>query len=162
MFRAMTKSRWLPLGLFLFLALLTGLIGGLATATSVGTWYVALHKPSWTPPNWLFGPAWTLLYVLMAVATWRVWRAGSPVESRHTFRLYSAQLGLNALWSILFFALRQPGWALVDVLALWLVLMRLLVRYRYADRLALWLWAPYVAWVTYAALLNAAVWELNR
>ena len=158
----MLKSRWLPLGLFLFLAFLTGIIGALATATSVHTWYAALAKPDWTPPNWLFAPVWTLLYIAMAVATWRVWRDGPPLEAGRTFRLYSAQLGLNALWSILFFALHLPGWALIDILALWLILIRVLARYRTLDRTAAWLWTPYVLWVTYAVLLNSSLWQLNR
>lgn len=158
----MTQSRWLPLGLFLFLALLTGLIGALATATSVHTWYPTLIKPAWTAPNWLFAPVWTLLYIAMAVATWRVWSGESPVESRRTFRLYSAQLGLNALWSILFFALHHPGWALIDILALWLILIRVLARYRALDRVAAWLWTAYLLWVTYAVLLNASIWDSNH
>lgn len=158
----MKMSRWAPLALFLLLALFAATIGGLATASSVKTWYPSLAKPVWTPPNGIFGPVWTLLYIAMAVATWRVWRVQSPIDSRHTTRLYAAQLALNALWSILFFGLHRPGAALIDVIVLWLVLIRIYVRFRAVDRIAGWLWLPYLLWVSYATLLNAAVWELNR
>jgi tryptophan-rich sensory protein len=156
------KSRWLPLGFFLFLAFLAGAIGALATSTSVHTWYPSLHKPSWTPPSWLFGPVWTLLYVGMGTAAWRVWRALGPLESRRLVRLYAAQLALNAIWSILFFGQQSPGLALIEVIVLWLVLVRMLALLWPVDRIAGALWALYVAWVTFATLLNAAVWELNR
>ncbi|ACB74971.1 TspO/MBR family protein [Opitutus terrae] len=158
----MKSSRWLPLGLFLLLAAFAGTIGAIATATSVHTWYPTLQKPAWTPPNWLFGPAWTLLYILMSIAAWRVWRVGGEADARHTSRLFAAQLALNALWSVLFFGLHRPGLALVEVIVLWLVLIRIYVRFRAADRIAGWLWLPYLLWVSYATLLNAAVWELNR
>jgi len=158
----MNLKPWLPLGLFLLLAFAAAAIGGLATANSVNTWYPTLQKPDWSPPNAVFGPVWTLLYVLMAVATWRVWRNGDDRAARRTASLYSAQLTLNALWSILFFGLRQPGAALVEIIVLWAVLIVILVRYWRRDRLAAALWTPYVAWVTFAAALNAAIWSLNR
>lgn len=158
----MKFSRWLPLGIFLLLAFLAAFLGGLATSTSVHTWYAALQKPAWTPPNWLFGPVWTLLYVLMAVAAWRVWRQGSPNEARRTVRLFAAQLALNVLWSVLFFGLHRIGFALIEVVVLWLVLIRIQIRFYVADTVAALLWAPYLLWVTFAAGLTAAVWDLNR
>lgn len=158
----MKTSPWLPLGIFLGLAFLAAFIGGFATSTSVETWYATLQKPSWNPPRWVFGPVWTLLYILMSVSAWRVWRQGSPNEARRTVRLFAAQLGLNALWSILFFGLHRVGLALIDVLVLWLVLIRIQVRFYVADKLAAVLWAPYVIWVTFATVLNAAIWDLNR
>jgi tryptophan-rich sensory protein len=156
------KSRWLPLGFFLFLAFLAGAIGAFATSTSVHTWYPSLHKPAWTPPSWLFAPVWTLLYIAMGVAAWRVWRTLEALESRRLVRLYAAQLALNAIWSILFFGQQSPGLALIEVIVLWLVLVRMLALLWPVDRAAGVLWALYVAWVTFATLLNAAVWELNR
>ena len=140
----------------------TAAIGGAATATSVGTWYRALHKPAWNPPDWIFGPAWTLLYVLMAVAVWRVWRDDTTVAARWTLALFGLQLTLNALWSVLFFGLRRPDLAFADVLILWGVLVVLLRRFWRADRLAGRLWVPYVAWVSFASALNGTVWWLNR
>ena len=158
----MNPKRWLPLGLFLVLAFAAAAIGGLATATSVETWYPTLRKPEWSPPNSIFGPVWTLLYILMAVSTWRVWRTGNPLDARRTVSLYSAQLTLNALWSILFFGLRQTGLAFAEILVLWAVLVAIQIRFWRADRIAAWLWLPYVAWVSFAAVLNGTVWSLNR
>ncbi len=159
----MKKSpRWIPLALFLVLALAAAAIGTVATVSSVQTWYPTLQKPAWTPPSWLFAPVWTLLYVAMSIAAWRAWRNETPFGARTIFRLHAAQLALNALWSILFFGLQRPGFALIDVIVLWLVLIRLLVRFRDSDRIAMWLWVPYVLWVSFAAVLNAAIFDLNR
>jgi tryptophan-rich sensory protein len=159
----MNLKRWLhPLGLFLLLAFAAAAIGGLATTTTVNTWYLTLQKPEWSPPTTFFGPFWTLLHGLMAVATWRAWRSGDSLTARRTVSLYSAQLTLNALWSILFFGLRQPGAALVEIIILWGVLIIILFRFWRSDRIAAALWIPYVVWVSYAAVLNAAIWSLNR
>jgi tryptophan-rich sensory protein len=159
---AMNSKRWLPLGLFLGLALAAAGLGALATATSVDTWYVTLRKPQWTPPDWIFAPVWAVLYLLMAVATWRAWRTGDALVARRTVSLYSAQLTLNVLWSILFFRMRHPAAALVEIVVLWTVLVIILFRYWRIDRLAAVLWMPYVAWITFAAALNGAIWSLNR
>jgi translocator protein len=158
----MNKSRWFALALFVLLAFAAAGIGAAATSTSVQTWYAGLRKPSWGPPNWLFAPVWTTLYILMAVAAWRAWHIGPHASARRTVSLYSAQLTLNALWSVLFFGLRQPGAALVEVIGLWTILVILFVRFWRIDRLAGALWLPYVVWVSFAAALNAAVWSLNR
>jgi tryptophan-rich sensory protein len=158
----MDLKRWLPLGLFLGLALAAAGLSALATATSVDTWYLTLRKPQWTPPEWIFAPAWALLSLLMAVATWRAWRTGEALAARRTVSLYSAQLTLTVLWSILFFRMRQPGAALVGIIVLWAVLVIILFRYWRIDRLAAVLWLPYVGWMTFAAALNAAIWSLNR
>jgi translocator protein len=158
----MIPKRWLPLGLFLLLAFAAAALGGLATTTSVDTWYPTLRKPEWNPPSWIFRPVWAILYVLMAVATWRAWRVGDALAARRTVSLYNAQLTLNVLWSILFFGLRQPGAALVNIVVLWLILIVILVRFWRFDRLAAVLWTPLVAWVSFAAILNGAIWSLNR
>lgn len=158
----MDFKRWLPQGLFLVLAFAAAGLGALATSTSVDTWYPTLRKPEWNPPSWIFSPVWTLLYLLMAAATWRAWRTGDALAARRTVSLYTAQLTLNALWSILFFGMRQPGAALAEIIVLWAVLVIILIRYWRIDRLAAGLWAPYVAWVTFAAALNGAIWNLNR
>lgn len=157
----MTARPWLPLILLLVLAFAAAGIGAAATQTSVHTWYPSLNKPSWNPPSALFAPVWTLLYILMAVATWRVWKIGSAKTARRTVALYSAQLMLNTLWSVLFFGLRRPDAALVDVLTLLAVIGFILVRYWRMDRIAAVLWLPYVAWVTYASALNFSIWQMN-
>ena len=146
---------------FLLAAFAAGAIGAAATFPSVTTWYLTLHKPAWTPPDWIFGPVWTFLYFAMAIATWRVWRKASLADDRAIIRFYGVQLLFNASWSVLFFGLHRPGWALVDILALWGVLVSMLVIFIRADRVAGTLWLAYVAWVSFATALNAAVWSLN-
>ncbi len=154
-------NRWLALLLFMAAAFAAAAIGGTATASSVGDWYQDLQKPVWNPPSWVFGPAWTLLYLLMSVAAWRVWlRRGEP-GAKPVLWLHGSQLVLNALWSILFFGLRRPDLALIDILALLgllVVIQFLLFR---LDRVAAYLWLPYVAWVSFATALNQALWLLN-
>lgn len=150
-------------GLVFFLALCFGVsaLGGLATATSVGTWYQDLQKPFFNPPDWIFAPVWTVLYVMMAVAGWRVWRA-SHGEARETaLTMFVLQLVLNLIWSFLFFGLQRIDLALVDIVLLLLAIAATIALFRPIDRLAAWLLAPYCAWVGFAALLNLSLWVLN-
>jgi benzodiazapine receptor len=135
------------------------LISGLATASSVRSWYPALAKPSWTPPPWVFGPAWTLLYVLTAVAGWLVWRRAGWSGALAAF---GVQLVLNGAWSFCFFGARSPLAGLVDIALLWAAIVVTLELFRRVDRAAAWLLAPYLAWVTFAAALNLEIWRLNR
>lgn len=138
-------------------------IGSTATFRNVTTWYPTLQKPTWTPPSALFGPVWSALYLAMSIAGWRAWRsAPSAAATAGVIRLYGAQLILNALWSVLFFGMRRPDLALINIIALWLLLLLGLVRFWRLDRIAGILWAPYLAWVTFATALNASIWSLNR
>ncbi len=155
-------NRWLALLLFLLVSFTAAAIGGYATADAVRTWYPTLVKPTWNPPSFLFAPVWTLLYIAMSVAAWRVWLRRELPGVRSALRLFFASLFLNALWSVLFFGLHRPGWALLEVLVFWGTLVALLGRFRRLDAVAGWLWVPYVAWVSFATVLNAAVWWLNR
>lgn len=147
---------------FLAVTFAASAIGSAATFRSVTTWYPTLVKPAWNPPAWIFGPVWTALYVAMAVAAWRSWRRVEGAEATAILRLYGIQLALNALWSVLFFGLQRPDWALLDIVLLWLVLVVLLRRFWRLDRPAAVLWSAYVAWVSFATALNAAIWVLNR
>ena len=124
-----------------------------------GEWYRALRKPRWNPPARIFAPVWSALYTLMAVAAWLVWRAVGPGPE---LALFAVQLALNAAWSWLFFGLRRPGLALADIGALWLALAATVAAFWHVRALAAWLLAPYLAWVTFAVALNAALWRLNR
>lgn len=152
----------LSLIVFLTATFAAAAIGSLATIENVRSWYPSLAKPAWTPPSTWFAPVWTALFVAMAVAAWRVWhRTEGPVRARNA-GLYGAQLALNALWSVLFFGLRRPGLALLDLAALWLLLVILLVRYWKIDRVSGVLWTPYVLWVSFASALNTAIWQMNR
>ena len=133
-----------------------------AVFVSTGDWYSQLRKPSWTPPSWLFGPAWTLLYTMMAVAAWLVWRCGGWPAQKRPLGLFLLQWFLNALWTPLFFGLHQTGLALADILALWTALAMTLAAFWGVRSLAGWLLVPYLAWVSFATALNGAIWWLNR
>lgn len=126
-----------------------------------GEWYASLRKPAWNPPSWVFGPVWTALYTMMAVAAWLVWRHGGFTAQRRPLAWFLAQLGLNAAWTPLFFGLKQPGWAFVEIVLLWLAIAMTLWSFRSVNRLAAWLLAPYLAWVSFAATLNFTLWRLN-
>jgi translocator protein len=128
---------------------------------SPGDWYAALNKPSWNPPGWLFGPVWSALYTMMAVAIWLVWQTGGWRIQRKPVLIFLLQLALNALWSPLFFGLRQPGWAFAEILLLWLAIVATLMAFRSVNRTSMWLLVPYLAWVTFAAVLNFTLWQLN-
>jgi translocator protein len=135
------------------------LLSGLATSHSVRSWYPTLAKPSWTPPPWVFGPAWTFLYASTAVAAWRVWRRSGWGSALAAF---GVQLTLNAAWSFCFFGARSPLAGLVDIVLLWVAIVVAFDRFRRVDHLAAGLFAPYLAWVTFAAALNFEIWRLNR
>lgn len=124
-----------------------------------GAWYAALNKPSWNPPAWVFGPAWTLLYALMAVAAWLVWKRDGW---RWPLRLYVVQLLLNAAWTPIFFGAHELGWALVEIILLWTFILLTLLSFHRVRKTAAWLFVPYLAWVTFAACLNFTLWRLNR
>ncbi|NIR28387.1 MAG: tryptophan-rich sensory protein [Gammaproteobacteria bacterium] len=136
-------------------------IGGGVTATSVDTWYQTLQKPSFNPPDWVFAPVWTALYLLMAIAGWRVWRRARAEPRQAALTLFGAQLGLNLAWSFLFFGFQRIGLALLDIVVLLLAIIITTVLFWRIDRLAGALFVPYALWVAYATVLNAALWSLN-
>jgi len=154
-------NRWLALVFFVFTAFAASAIGGFATTSSVTTWYPTLVKPAWNPPSWLFAPVWSALYLMMAVSAWRIWQRRSAPGAGFALRLWFAQLALNTLWSVLFFGARNPGAALAEIVVLWLLLAALQLRFARLDRVAALLWAPYFAWVSFAAVLNFTIWRLN-
>jgi tryptophan-rich sensory protein len=158
--------RWQDIvGLIIAIAipLAVGAVGGIATSSSVSTWYPTLAKPAWTPPSWLFGPVWTLLYILMGVAAWLVWRKGIDAPGvRGALILFGVQLLFNLAWSVVFFGLRRTGWALVEIVATWVLILATLIVFFRLRPLAGWLLVPYQLWVTFATALNAAIWWLNR
>lgn len=145
---------------FLAASFAVSALGGLATASSITTWYPTLAKPSFNPPNWLFGPVWTMLYITVAVAGWRVWRRAGFTDNR-AYAAFGAQLALNLLWPALFFGLQRLGLALAGLVLLWISIAVTLLMFWRHDRIAALLFAPYLAWVTFAGALNAAIWWLN-
>ncbi len=130
----------------------------LSLGSMPGEWYAALNKPSWNPPAWLFGPAWTLLYTLMAVAAWLVWKR---VGFSRPLALYFVQLALNAAWTPIFFGAHQLGWALIEILVMWIMILLTLLSFRRVNPTAGWLFLPYLAWVSFATYLNFTLWRLN-
>lgn len=140
-------------------ALAVAALGGLAT--EIGPWYRALLKPSWNPPDWLFGPAWTIIYALTALAGVRSWEVAGAAQKRWLALLFGLNGLLNVLWSLLFFRLQRPDWALLEVGLLWLSILSLLVYCGRLRRGTIGLLLPYLAWVSFAATLNAVVVQLN-
>ena len=155
------QSRYLGLVAFLALSFAVSAVGGVITADNVNAWYPTLRKPPFNPPNWIFGPVWTTLYILMAVAAWRIWLAQGRLLIGAPMVLYGVQLALNLLWSILFFGLQAIGLALVDIIALLAAIVATTLAFWRIDQLSGLLFAPYLAWVAFASVLNASIWWLN-
>ena len=126
-----------------------------------GEWYAGVAKPSWNPPNWIFGPVWSLLYTLMAVAAWRIWRKVGFRGASGALGLFGIQLALNAAWSWLFFGLHRMDWAFAEILVLCAAILATMIAFRRIDRPAAWMLVPYLAWVAFASVLNGTLWRLN-
>jgi len=153
---------WAVLAGFLVLCFAVAGVGGMWTASSVGPWYQALQKPPFNPPGWVFGPVWTVLYAMMAVAAWLVWRKAGFAGAAVPLAVFAVQLALNLAWSGLFFGLRQLGWAFADIVLLWFAIAATIAAFACVSAPAAWLIAPYLAWVSFASLLNFRIWTLNR
>ncbi|MDI1286040.1 MAG: tryptophan-rich sensory protein [Reyranella sp.] len=151
------------IGLVLFLAFCLGIgaLGAAVTASSVNTWYADLNKPPFNPPNEVFGPVWTVLYVMMATAAWRVWRAADRETAQGPLTMFALQLALNLGWSVAFFGLERTGAAVAVILVLELAVIATAFAFRPIDRLAALLMVPYALWVGFATVLNIAIWRLN-
>jgi translocator protein len=145
--------------LLIFLAMVAA-VALVGSQFGPGPWYAALQKPSWTPPNWLFGPVWTVLYIATAVAGWSVWRS-KAISVTKPILLWLLQLILNGLWSWLFFGLRRPELALIDIIALLITICWFIATASRTSRVAAWLFVPYALWVGFATALNFAIWQLN-
>lgn len=142
---------------------LAGLLATPITAAAIPTWYASLEKPFFSPPNWVFGPVWTLLYLLMGVAVWLIWEHHRQTKAgRLAMQLFCVQLVLNFAWSIIFFGLRSPLLALIEIIILWITIFITLKKFYRLNKTAGYLLMPYLAWVSFATLLNAAIVMLNR
>ena len=141
---------------------LAGFIGQIFTMPSIPTWYAALNKPFFNPPSWIFGSVWTTLYILMAVAAWLVWdKSRDDKKVKTGLMLFGVQLGLNSLWSIIFFGFHLPWLALIEIVFLWLAIFLTIKAFARVSRLAGWLLIPYIIWVSFAMILNLAIGVLN-
>lgn len=150
----------------LFISILIPLlVGGIATfftTSGVNGWYAMANKPSFNPPNWLFAPVWTALYIMMGIALFLVWKSeGDKAIKQTAFILFAVQLLLNFLWSFIFFYAKQPGWAFVDIIAMWIAILLTIIWFTKISITASWLLVPYIFWVTFASLLNFYIWRHN-
>lgn len=158
----MDSKPWLGLIPFLLICLGAASLASFLTMRGVREWYPRLRKPPGTPASWIFGPVWTMLYVLMAIAAWLVWRDYGWRGGRSALFIFFAQLGLNMAWSGIFFGARLPGVAFAEIVLLWLAILFNIVIFHWLTPLAALFLVPYLLWVTYASYLNLGIWRLNR
>ncbi len=153
--------KFTPVFVSIIIAQTAGIVGSVFTANSVATWYVELTKPSWGPPNWIFGPVWITLYTVMGIAAYLVWLRRKELGAKIALSLYGAHLVLNAAWSLVFFGLKNPGLAFAEILVLLISIVTTTVLFWRISRPAGALMIPYLAWVSFASYLNYAIWQLN-
>lgn len=147
---------------FILICLIVQIVASLWTKETVSTWYPTLIKPSWTPPDWIFGPVWSCLYMMIAVAGWLIYRAEYSKKRTVALMFYGSQLALNFIWSFLFFSLRSPILGLIDIALLCLLISLTIIKAWPVRPLASLLLIPYLVWILYATSLNAGIWLLNR
>jgi len=146
---------------------LAGIIGSLFTASAISTWYATLQRPSFSPPNWLFGPVWIILYILMGISAYLVWSAYAKASAGQSRKLKTAlwlfwvHLVFNASWSIIFFGLRNPSLAFINIIIIWLLIIILMIKFWPINKWASYLLIPYLLWVSFASALNYFIWYLN-
>jgi len=156
------KIQYLKLAIAILICLLAGFIGSIFTSKSVSTWYTTLNKPSFNPPDWVFAPVWTTLFILMGVSLYLVWSKGLEVEGvKSAIIIFSVQLLLNVLWSLLFFGLQSPLYAFIDIIVLWIMILLTIVYFYRISPVSSYLLFPYILWVSFAAVLNFMIVRLN-
>lgn len=142
--------------------LIVGGTSGFFTVTGVESWYQTIQKPSWNPPNWIFGPVWTTLYVMMGIALFIIWKSDAAENlKRNALIVFGIQLILNFFWSFIFFNQQSPGWAFAEIAVLWLAIFATIILFAKINKTAAWLLVPYISWVSFAAILNYTIWKLN-
>lgn len=146
----------------ILIPLLVGGISGFFTSSGVNGWYAVANKPWFNPPNWIFAPVWTALYVLMGIALFLVWKAETAKEIKQTaVILFAVQLILNFFWSFIFFRLQLPGWAFAEIILMWIMIFFTILSFGRISSTAAWLLVPYISWVSFATVLNYSIWKLN-
>jgi benzodiazapine receptor len=138
-----------------------GSLGGIFTIAEIPTWYAGLNKPSFNPPNWIFGPMWTTLYVLMGISFYLIWKRPISLERSLAIRLFIIQFILNFCWSILFFSMHQIGRAFAEIITMWVFILLTIIQFRKLSPTAAALLIPYLLWVSFASILNGSIWQLN-
>lgn len=150
------------ISLAIIISELAGIIGSLFTASAIPTWYATLAKPELNPPSWVFGPVWVTLYAMMGMASYLIWEKGFEKKAvKVALSLFAFQLVLNALWSIIFFGMQNPGLALIDIALMWISILATIIAFHKVSKVAAYLLIPYLLWVSFATYLNYAIWTLN-
>ncbi len=158
----MTKLKIGRLMAAIVICQLAGVIGSIFTVQSIPSWYATLVKPSFAPPNWLFGPVWLTLYMLMGISLYLVWGKGfEKKENKTALYIFATQLALNALWSVVFFGLKSTLYGLVIIIVLWVAIAATIISFYKISKKAAWLLVPYIAWVSIAMILNFYIWNIN-
>jgi len=138
-----------------------GLIPTPVTIASISTWYVNLNKPSFNPPNWLFAPVWTFLFLLMGISVYLIWKKGINKKTKYALDIFALQLVLNLCWTLIFFGLHSPLFAFVEIIILWVVILIVIIKFYKISRISAYLLIPYILWVTFASILNYSIYYLN-
>ena len=157
----MIKQKTFSLISFLLITFVVAFIGSSFTTPNIASWYSTLTKPSFAPPNWLFAPAWTILYILMAVAVFLIWQNRNNPQAKYALTFYFIQLALNSFWSVIFFGLHHPQLAFFEIIILWIFILITLLKFYKIQRTAGLLLIPYLLWVSFASILNLFIWLLN-
>jgi len=155
------KANWLRLVISIVVCLLAGIIGSLFTSNNIPTWYATINKPAFNPPNWIFAPVWTTLYVMMGVSLFLVWRQSNKVNISYAVIFFSIQLILNTLWSFIFFGMKLLLLGFIEICLLWVFILISIISFSGISSTASFLLIPYLLWVSYAAVLNYSIFKLN-
>ena len=145
----------------LLITLAVGGFSGYATASNIDIWYAKINKPSFNPPNWIFGPVWTVLYILLGIALYLIWKLPASANRTAALAFFGIQLLLNFAWSFIFFNFHFVGWAFVEIVVMWFFILLTILQFSPLSKTAIWLMLPYLLWVSFAAVLNFAIWKLN-
>jgi tryptophan-rich sensory protein len=157
----MKISNILPITICIALPLIVGSISGIATSGNITTWYATLNKPAFNPPNYIFGPVWTALYLLMGISLFLIWRS-SPGDARnYALVIFGIQLALNFAWSFIFFHFKQVGWAFFEIILVWISVLAMIIIFYRIGKTTAFLQIPYLLWVSFATILNGSIWWLN-
>jgi len=155
-------SNTLKLIIAIIIPVAVGAVSGFFTSSEIPGWYQTINKPTWNPPSWLFGPVWTTLYVMMGIALFLVWKSDASQSVKKTaIILFAAQLLLNFFWSFIFFNQHQIGWAVVEIITMWIFILLTIFAFAPISKIAAWLLVPYISWVSFATILNYTIWKLN-
>ncbi|MFA5318436.1 MAG: TspO/MBR family protein [Patescibacteria group bacterium] len=155
------NSKFIKFFICLIIPQIAAILGSLATTPNIQGWYSGINKPSFNPPNWIFGPVWTILFVLMGISLYLIWAEKTKINKTSAYLFFYLQLVFNVVWSVLFFGLHNPLYAFVEIIFLWIFILLNIIFFYKINKLAGWLLLPYILWVSFAAFLNYNIWILN-